>query len=746
LTDIRHNFVASGHEAVINAYRGIEASATAAAKSVDASFRAQTQSAKRAGTDARLAQRDQARAAETAARTQARAAESSERAQTRAAEQLTNKRRGYLRAEIAAGAAAGKAQAQQDRAMQRLRDQHLAADQRRHDRSIAMARRAGERSGRERGNAEFKALQAREGLFTSSDLMAGAGRVGSAIKGIGIGALATGASIFAGVTGAATKDAVRTQEIANRISINARGSGKGFVDPVELRKEFEATAIATPGQKAADIGAAVQAYVTKTGNLEQARQFAGTFATVASATGGDVTDIANAAADISQKFDITGLEEMRGALAALTFQGKEGAFELSAAAEKFARMGSAASAFGFDKGTKGLKTLGGLSQIIQSSTGNADVTSTALSAMLRQFTGQSKKIKRLTGVDVFTDKSHTKTRDIQDLLVETIAGAGGDLGKIQDIFGDEGGQAIKPMIATFNQAQNALGPNAKKEERIAAGSAAVRAQLDKAINAPGNYSELEKDAAQAQTDVTARLTAAWEKVISVAGEKLLPVVTELAEAIADSPELIDAFKSALETLISMLEELGIIKNRTGSAEDRREKARKEAIDAFKKSEALGDIKPGESAETTAKRVELAAKYNIASETARREDAFLKIARKEGMSQDDIANQYLALGGKGRTPEEEMNRVEWAKKIATTITSKSGGEMVDSDQRKMVGSTGLLETQEQMEFRRNQSAMSQTTKAEGGGLVAAAEALKEAAAKLGASTAGNQPSSIAPSPG
>ena len=85
--------------------------------------------------------------------------------------------------------------------------------------------------------------------------------------------------------GGAVRESLETQNIANRVSINARMPGQQGVSADTLRKEFERAAISTPGQSASDVGRATQAYVDLTGDLDTARSSMQTFATVASATG-----------------------------------------------------------------------------------------------------------------------------------------------------------------------------------------------------------------------------------------------------------------------------------------------------------------------------------------------------------------------------------------------------------------------------------------------------------------------------
>ncbi len=414
------------------------------------------------------------------------------------------------------------------------------------------------------------------------------------IKGAVVGgAIATGA-LAVGIAGGATRDALRLQEVSNRLSINARGAGENAVDPTLLRKEFEQTAIKTPGVRSIDIAEAVSQFVAKTGNLDVARKSQGVFATVASATGSNVQDVATAAADLFEKFDINTVEGMADAMSALAFQGKAGAFELKDAASQFASLASAASRFGLDKGAEGVRVLGGLTQIARTGNKGPEATATAVNAMFRQFTAAStqKELANLggvgKGVKVFKDKNNTQTRDIRELIVETISKAGGNQTKIGHIFGDEGMGAMSPMLAAFNTAlKEATDKGLKGADANKYAENALRGYIDQKINAPGDYAELQKDAAQAQADATAKLTATWEDLTMKIGDSTIPVVQQFVDTLAGSPDTINAFVAVVDAAMGALsffvkgveawaELLGISTKKPKSPEQVRGEERKKA--------------------------------------------------------------------------------------------------------------------------------------------------------------------------
>lgn len=770
MTTIRYDFVASGGENVERVFDNIDKRAEESAK---ANERAQRKTTAAVRSNALARERvEKAPVSRTA-----QLARTVERDQERAASRQTQRHRALLRSQISAGEQAGRAQARQNDAMRRLRERHDATEAKAHERRISIAKRAGEKQGRETGAAMAKALSSTQGasfggiikeMFSGDAIRGAIGKLGSIAKGIGLSALGTGAALFTGVATAGAKDAMRTQEIANRVSINSRMAGQEAADPTTLRKEFEATAIANPGQKASDIGEAVQAYVTKTGDLSTARKNAGVFATVASATGGNVQEIAGAAADIAEKLNIRNVGDMKQALASLTMQGKAGAFELGDAARLFPRLLASGASLGVQQNVNGLKQIGGFAQIARGSTGNGEQATTAIENVFTALKVKAGELEKVPGVKVYEGKGQERhMRSFTDIIADAVANVGGsDLKKknigLTKIFGEQGIRALNPLITSamgaMAGAKGVGGKAATDKERIAAAHQAVADQFSTAINAPGDWSDIEKDAAQAQQDTSAKLTAAWEKITAIVGEKLLPVIAEFAERISENTDLFDAFKTALQTLVQMLTSLGVIKKKTATQE--RDEARDKAIKIEEKRAKL-QREIGDKAmtpEQIGRAAQLTSDYNAAAAAAREAQVRVDLeqgkkpptgdvsglASKANLSKEDYAAAYLALGAQGGNPAEQAERRRYANEIAGM---KSGdNSIITSATAQPVGMSGEKETQAQIDFRRQQAVSSQTDTAMGGageGLGAAAKALLQAAAALQAK-AGNQPTTVATS--
>lgn len=590
--DITYRFVASGHESVEKAFAGIESRAKASKKATDEAGKAQRQATAPAATRQRASGEE--RAAVTAAK---RAADAKIREHERAEKHVA-----------------------------RIRDRHFADEQRkyeRHERELARKKTAAQK----RANEEAK--RSREKSFgTLKDI--GSGAV--------LGAVAGGTAAIA----AAARESMQLQEAAARIAINSRKAGGAALDPNVLRRGFEQTAINAPGVKAGDIADAVGRFVSLTGDVDTALKSQGTFATVASATGGNVGDIAEAAASLSQQFDIKGIEDMRDALAALTFQGKEGSFELKDAAAQFQRLAASGAAFGIPKGVSGVKTLGGLTQIARSGTGSAEQAATAVENLLTNLKLKQTQLKS-AGVDVF-DKGGN-ARDVRDIIVESISKVGGaNMAKkskgLAQIFGEQGIRAINPLVAKYTTAFQ--GTKGTEQEKTAAGIAALRAEIERSINAPGDWADVQEDAAMAQKDASAQITGAWEQIKAKTADALLPALAKLAEKFAGEESMLDPFIEAAglaaEALIGLhdfLEDAGLIKKKQKSKAQIADEAQK-ALEKFDKKQGIGPL----SAEDKAKRDELAA---TAAET--HDAMFEKVGTTaKGMTKEEFVAQYMAAGG------------------------------------------------------------------------------------------------------
>jgi hypothetical protein len=299
---------------------------------------------------------------------------------------------------------------------------------------------------------------------------------------------------------------------------------------------------------------------------------------------------------------IKGEGQMKEVMAALIAQGKSGSFELRDAASLFPRLAAAAGGFGVEKSAQGVKTLGALTQVARGATGSGEQAATAVENI---FTNLKMKSGKLQGMGVQVFNKDGTSRNIVDILTESVAKVGGkDLAKkqagLQQIFGEQGGRAINPLTSAYIDTFTAqMKSGAKEQDAIAAATKAVRKKMTDFIDGAGDWKEVQKDAAKAQESATAKLTAAWERLVASAGDKLAPSLAKLADGLADG-RLLDAMAATIEGFGLMAEgaekiakTLGIEKKQTPYE---RENAAKKALAAFDEANPTGPLTEAKQAE------------------------------------------------------------------------------------------------------------------------------------------------------
>jgi hypothetical protein len=585
MADVTYNFSAAGEDAVLNAFRSIDRAAEASARKVQ---RASAQTAATQRRSARQGQTAQERAARQAAQAQAaaarkaaQAAKATERAQRAAQLRAARHQLRLLEQEKKAREKAAKAveKAQRQSRIKAARHQLRLLEREKRVRERAARQearirsRAARRALRDQQRAASRASQAQAGRRQA--IRRGLGRAaGAGLRAVGAVGAAT-----AGVVGLAAREGIALQDRATRLAI--KGSKLGAqVDPKRLRQEAQTVAANVRGAKAADVITAQERFVGKTGELGLARKFAEVFAEISVAADTEMGAVGSAAADMYEKFDIKTVEDMSAALAMLAVQGKRGAFEMEDAASQFPKMAAAAARFGL-KGVEGLATLGGLSQIARRATPSGEEAATSVENLFKQLVAKSDVIGKL-GVEVFKDKGQTQTRDVRDIIVETIGKAEGNLPALQKIFDVRGIRAVSPLISLFNQtrgkelAKFGGKATAKQEaDATATAMARLRKEIDDAINVSNARKEIERDLAVAQTATSATLTAAWESVVAAVSDEFTPALTDVVQQLAtfvsetDFSGVITGFTAVAEAAglaAEGLQALGLIKKKEKSPE------------------------------------------------------------------------------------------------------------------------------------------------------------------------------------
>lgn len=506
--------------------------------------RTRTEGPDRGQRDAHIrAYRMQQQAAEKAAKAQARTAAASAKA-TEAAEKA--KTRTEDREAAKRYRAAGQRSAQRVRQIQ----SEVAAEQRVRQQGARRMASLQAQHNRKQHQEQVLAMRRRHSLV---------GAVGMGTVGLAAAVLGTGISEAFG----AVRDREEAQKLSRQLSTAGRRAGQQGVDPAALLGDADRVAAEVRGTKAESALQGMAAYVQSTGDLTGARRHASAFATAARATGAADADMAKVGAVLSQKFGITDAGQMKETLAGLIEQGKSGAFEMADMAKYVAELGASGERFGL-RGEKGVMQLGSLAQVARMSTGTGAEASTAAQAALRQLIAKSADIKQMAGGKelVFTDKGHTKARDMNAVLADTIGAAKGDQQKLQKIFGDEGIRGVSALVTEYNRAADAAGKSASASEKQAAGHAAVTSMLEGLQAAGGSWGDVMADAATNTDTFTDVMEQGADRLKKTMADELEAPLKELAKtALPLAVPAVKAFAKELAGatvgLTALLKKLGV---------------------------------------------------------------------------------------------------------------------------------------------------------------------------------------------
>ena len=380
------------------------------------------------------------------------------------------------------------------------------------------------------------------------------GRVGLEI-GAGVGALGLGAM------GKMTAEGAAVDEMARRIAINARLGGGEKMDSAQVRQRMYDLAGQTPGMTAQALAGATLAFQGATGKVLNFEELGG-LATVASASGSAIEDVAAAAAALSNNLDIKGVDDMTEALSILAVQGAKGQFELKDMAELMGRISAAAAGANVDKSVAGVARVGALAQIARQGGGSAEQATTAVENVFRAMTSHADMFKK-SGVDVFVKGSKGREmRSVNDVLVETFKKTEGNRTQLGKLFGAQADPVLNILSDVFNQEM-------KNSKDLGKAGEAVRRKLEDAANVSEASKLIQEQAAVAQQSTSAKIQAAWEKATGKVTDRVLPAMAEMFLRLDESgaiDSVIDAFEFAADVIAEnmqfiseMMQSLGFAK-------------------------------------------------------------------------------------------------------------------------------------------------------------------------------------------
>ncbi len=462
-----------------------------------------------------------------------------------------------------------------------IKQRYLQAEERALDKKVRAEQKAAE---------QVRKAWAQAGMGAARQI---AGELGAGALMHGLRGMFQSASSFAISTiGGAVREAIKLQSMARRISIDARKGGEKFTDPTAIRMDLEKAALLNPGVTAEGVGASVAEYRQRTGNLDEARQFAGVFATTKSAVGDNASSeqIGKAASILSKQFDIHSVQDMGDAMGKLVFAAKESGQPLHELVSRFDKLGAAAKSYKLGGGVEGLNKLLALNAMAREGVGER-AAPTAVQGLMRSLKQNAMKIKQATGdkVDPYADKAGNMKP-----IEQTIAGLfsytkhGGDKDNMNEVAKSVskivGQRSMEAMSPLFNVYKKTYGDTqGSQETKAAAATAAVIEKFRELEKASGDYEELQKDAAQAQLGPAEQIAGAYEKLKAAAGEELAPTLTKFALDVSKNKGafealvlVIEGLSAAMSAMIDKLQRAGIISG--GTAKERADSAANKAAD------------------------------------------------------------------------------------------------------------------------------------------------------------------------
>lgn len=384
--------------------------------------------------------------------------------------------------------------------------------------SIGRAARADElRRHREamRNTQREAAARARLAARTASSMGRGAA---GAIAGGARNVAGLGAGILGIGGGFAVAGAVQSQMSAQAVASNlANQAGRP-----ELKGDLLKQIQGQKGLSAEEAAGGASAFQALAGDIEATQRVLPMLSELALASGSSIEDLGAAAGsafaqirrDVSDP--IEQMKRLADVMRLVAAQGQQGAIEIRDLGREMPRLAGVASKFVGDK-DKNLGAMAAFSQIAVERGGaaNAAQAVSGVEAMVRQLGARGTQLERM-GVKVFKRDTKGRRVGLQD-PTETVIGAlkatGGDIPKLQKIFGEEGMRGIEGLRSTFTQA----GGGAK-------GEAAIREQFAR-FSKTMTAEDVSGRARSRLEDPDLRFKEQVKKFNMEVGSRLMPVVT-----------------------------------------------------------------------------------------------------------------------------------------------------------------------------------------------------------------------------
>lgn len=328
-------------------------------------------------------------------------------------------------------------------------------------------------------------------------------------------------ALLTGAAGAGTAKAVmdlETQFVELGIQANLSA------DKVEELKSKIYDAARAPDIRVnpGEITAAFNQIVEKTGDVELAMGNIRNIGLAISATGARGADIGALMADLAQKFQIKGGEEMLQTLDTTVNQGKLGAFTIKHFSTQAERLTAAYAQLG-RVGPGAVREMGAMTQMIKQGVGGPEQTATALEAFIRTLNDpQKRKLLTGAGIKLMDPNDPKRMRSGVEIMKDIITRTKGDFSKLGVVFDSEALRALTAAALEWKK-------NGGFES------------FDSFMAAAGDGNQLLEDSARKARTSAAAMTALGASWTRVADQELSGPISAMAAAIDSlSPGTVEA--------------------------------------------------------------------------------------------------------------------------------------------------------------------------------------------------------------
>lgn len=403
---------------------------------------------------------------------------------------------------------------------------------RQRSRALLAQHREGEREQRRALSASARAVQRVRGGAASG--------IGSAIGTVGrFGGAALG---LAGGFGAAAA-------LDEQLSIK-RGASKLAISggAPDQKRQLEQESLGVKGFTGTETLGAMSGFVEKTGNLGAARALIQDIGKLSLATSADFAEMGVAA---GQAFNVIKdtiqdpkkqIEAVNDVMRTLAAQGNLGAVEIKDMATELAGLGAATRKF--DGGpVELLKTVGAMAQasVARGGAASAPEATTAVTRFAQDIVQNQGKFAA-ADIDVFKKGSgNTKLRGPEDIMLDVLSKTGGDLTKINDMFGVFAERAVGGFSPLFVDAE---------KQKKGSGRAAVKAEFDRFQKAGLSDAQVNERAGLRMSDDDIKMKEAAKIFNAAVGDQLAPVASGLAKSFADMAPQVGGVTKALGKFVS----------------------------------------------------------------------------------------------------------------------------------------------------------------------------------------------------